>query len=180
MRLRRLSDDVFVADAPIVRLGQTELDLVRRQAAASPRKRARICAHHENSEAVHEMLIAMAADSYIHPHKHLDKGESFHVVEGQVDVVVLDDDGQVSDVIEMGEIDSGRSFFYRFSDRRYHTLLIRTDMLVVHEVTRGPFDPEATLLAPFAPPEHDRERAAGYMRGLAGRAADWRRARLPR
>lgn len=174
MKLRKLSEEVFVAEDAIVRLGQAELDLIRHQAAVSPRRRARICAHRDHSDAVHEMFIAISADSYIHPHKHLGKGESFHIVQGQVDVVVFDDDGELLDVVELGDRGSRKDFFYRLSTSLFHTLLIPADVLVVHEVTKGPFDPQRTVLAPFAPSEHEPEWTA-YMRGVADRVKEWRR-----
>lgn len=172
MKLRKLSEEVFVAEDAIVRFGQAELDLIRRQAAVSPRKRARICAHRDNADTVHEMFISISADSYIHPHKHLGKGESFHIVQGQVDVVIFDDHGGLLDVVELGEIGSGKNIFYRLSHSFFHTLLIRSDILVVHEVTNGPFDPELTVLAPFAPSENEPERAGAYMRSVAERVME--------
>lgn len=36
------------------------------------------------------MLIVMAKGSYIRPHKHKNKSESFHIIEGLLDVIVFD------------------------------------------------------------------------------------------
>ena len=76
------------------------------------------------------MLIAISSDSYIHPHRHVGKSESFHIVEGEVDVAVFDEAGDVVDVIELGAMGSGRNFYYRLSESAFHTLLIRTEFLV--------------------------------------------------
>jgi cupin fold WbuC family metalloprotein len=84
---------VFIALDRIVKVGQEELAFLKQQAAGNLRKRARICAHKTNDDALHEMLIAISAKSYIHPHKHLGKSESFHIIDGLVDVVVFDDQG---------------------------------------------------------------------------------------
>jgi cupin fold WbuC family metalloprotein len=171
MNLRKISEEVFVAEDSIVRLGDEEIAFLKRQAQANVRKRARICAHKSNDDALHEMLIAMSAVSYIHPHKHLAKSESFHVVEGEVDVVVFDDTGTVVDVIQLGAIRSGRKFFYRLAESAFHTLLIRTEFLVVHEVTNGPFDRNRTVLAPFAPTEDELQEARKYMKRLSDAVA---------
>ena len=176
MNLRKVSDEVYVALDPIVQWGDEEVAFVKRCAAASPRKRARICAHRSNDDSLHEMIIAIAAASYIHPHRHLDKAESFHVVEGEVDVAVFDEAGAVVDVIELGARGSGRRFYYRLSHSAFHTLLIRSDFLVVHEVTNGPFAPERTLLAPFAPAEKEQDAARAYMQTVAGQVAGFKRA----
>jgi cupin fold WbuC family metalloprotein len=174
IKLRKVNDEVFIAEAQIVRMGARQIVFLKRQAASNARGRARICAHRSNDDSLHEMLIAISANSYIHPHKHLKKIESFHVVEGAADVVMLDDTGAVIDIVELGDVSTGRNFYYRLSDSVFHTLLIHGDFLVVHEVTNGPFVREETILAPFAPPEARREEALAYIAGVARRAAKLR------
>jgi cupin fold WbuC family metalloprotein len=148
--LRRINDEVFVAADDIVRLDRSEIDFIGRQALANPRGRARICAHKNNADRLHEMLIGIAAHSYVRPHLHRDKVESFHLVEGEADVVVLADDGEISEVVPLG---GAANFFYRLDQPRFHTLLLRSPVLVIHETTNGPFDPAATVWAEFAPAE---------------------------
>jgi cupin fold WbuC family metalloprotein len=173
MNLRKVSEEVFIALDPIVKFGADEIELVKMQARRSPRRRARICAHKSNDDPLHEMLIAISAGSYIHPHRHLSKSESFHIIEGEVDVVVFDETGKIVDLIELGPVGSGRRFYYRLSESAFHTLLIRGDLLVMHEVTNGPFGKDQTILAPFAPPEES-EKAKAYIEGVAARAAQYK------
>ncbi len=172
MNLRKVNEEVFIAEDSIVRLGDGEITFLKRQAQANARKRARICAHKTNDDALHEMVIAISAASYIHPHKHLGKSESFHIIEGEVDVAVFDESGAVADVIQLGAIGSGRKFYYRLSESAFHTLLIRTEFLVVHEVTNGPFDRDRTVLAPFAPPEDEADQARDYMKRVSDAVAE--------
>lgn len=164
--LRKINNEVFVADESIVRLGAEQITFLKQQALSSNRKRARICTHRSNEDALHEMLIAISADSYIHPHKHTSKVESFHIIEGLVDVVVFDDAGAIVDVVELGDVSTGKNFYYRLSDSLFHTLLIHSDFLVVHEVTNGPFVANETILASFAPPESSYEEALAYVADL--------------
>jgi cupin fold WbuC family metalloprotein len=171
MNLRKVSDEVFVAEDSIVRFGGEEIDFLKRQMQASARKRARICAHKTNADALHEMVIAISSDSYIHPHKHIGKSESFHIVEGEVDVVVFDEEGEVRDVVKLGDSASGRQFYYRLSDSLFHTLLIRTNLLILHEVTNGPFDRSRTILAPFAPNEEHTADVRDYMKRVSAAVA---------
>ena len=172
--LRKINNEVFVADESIVRLGAGQMSFLRQQALSSNRKRARICTHRSNDDALHEMLIAISATSYIHPHKHASKVESFHIIEGLVDVVVFDDAGGIVDVVELGDVSTGKNFYYRLSDSLFHTLLIHSDFLIVHEVTNGPFVANETVLAPFAPPESRYDEALAYIAGV-GRAVTARR-----
>jgi cupin fold WbuC family metalloprotein len=171
VQLRKINDEVFAADDRIVRLGAAQVAFLRERAAASPRRRARICAHRSNDDTLHEMFIAVCADSYIHPHKHPKKIESFHIIGGSVDVVVLDDAGEIIEVIELGDVASGKPFYYRLADSLFHTLLINSSFLTMHEVTNGPFAADETVLAPFAPPESRRDEARDYMAELRRVAA---------
>lgn len=171
MNLQKVNEEVFIAQDAIVRMGDEEVAFLKRQAEASPRKRARICAHRSNDDTLHEMLIAISSRSYIRPHRHISKSESFHIVEGEVDVAVFDEAGAVKEVIQLGAPGSGRRFFYRLSQSAFHTLLIRSDCLVMHEVTNGPFSREGTIQAPFAPDESDADAALAYMARLDGMVA---------
>lgn len=171
MKLHQVSSEVFVAASPIVQLGREEIDFLKEKASCALRKRARICAHRDDGETIHEMIIAIASSSYIRPHRHVGKSESFHVIDGEVDVVILSEKGEIEDVIELGGPNSGRCFYYRLAESKFHTLLIHTEMLVIHEVTDGPFDRERTTLAPFAPSENDADRAKEYMAEIAAAAA---------
>jgi hypothetical protein len=65
--------------------------------------------------------------------------------------VLFDDSGDVTEVIAMGDYSSGRRFYCRIEDPTFHTLLIRSDVLVFHETTRGPFVRDVGALAPWAP-----------------------------
>lgn len=166
MPLERVNDEVFVAKESIVVLGDEELAFVRKQALSSPRQRARICAHRHSEDLLHEMFIALSKQTYIQPHRHRQKSESFHVVEGEVDVILFEDDGTINEVVRLGPFGSGRACFYRLDTHRYHTLVIRSDLLVMHEVTNGPFDRRLTEYAPFAPGEEDPESINDYGRRL--------------
>jgi len=116
-------------------------------------------------------VIVISAESYIHPHRHVGKSESFHIVEGEVDVAVFDDNGNLSEVIQLGAPASGRCFYYRLSESAFHTLLIRSDYLIVHEVTNGPFDRDRTVLATFAPTEDRVAEAQAYMQRVSAQVA---------
>jgi len=170
MNLTKLNEEVFRSADSIVKIGGEEIAFLKKCARINKRHRARICAHKTNEDALHEMLIAISAKSYIHPHKHLGKSESFHIVDGIVDVVVFDELGEIVEIIELGDARSGRNFYYRLTESVFHTLLIHTDFLVVHEVTNGPFLRERTVLADFAPPEEQVAEASAYISKVAERA----------
>ena len=160
----------YATDAMVV-VDAADIERLKRDAASNARQRIRLCAHHHVDDRLHEMLIVHTRDTYVRPHKHLGKSESFHVIEGDVDVVIFDDDGDVNEVLRMGPFASGRPFFYRVAEPLFHTLLIRSDVLVFHETTSGPFRRADTVFAPWAPGDGDRPAVARYLADLEARLA---------
>jgi cupin fold WbuC family metalloprotein len=150
--LQKINDEVFIATESIVRFDKRAVEFIKEKALGNRRGRARICAHKDAQDSLHEMLIAIRSDSYICPHRHANKVESFHLIEGRADVVILHEDGKVMDVIKLG---SDYNFYYRLGTPHYHTLLIYSPVLVIHEITNGPFNPSDSDFADFAPMQDD-------------------------
>lgn len=174
-RLVEVSREVLAAGPGVLQVGRDDVDELRDRASQSDLGRARLCAHRDPGDPLHEMLIVLRRDSYIRPHRHPGKSESFHVVEGLVDVVIFEDDGAVSQVVSLGDYASGRSFYYRLSDPLFHTLIIRSEEVVIHEITNGPFRREDTVFAPWAPGDDDGSAAAAFIDRLARRVSSMTR-----
>ena len=173
MNIRKQNDEVFFAEDWVIQVNSLDVQLLKKQANCNPRKRARLCIHKSTKELLHEMLIVLTCGSYIRPHKHLGKAESFHVIEGKVDVVLFDENGMIRGVIRMGEYSSGLAFYYRVSDPFYHTLLIRSDVLVFHEITIGPFNRTDNIFADWAPEEIDKNACANFISELSSKAEEY-------
>ncbi len=171
MKTKAESAEVLYSLDQIVTVDARFLDELKREALKNPRRRIRLCAHRGVDDHLHEMIIVHTKETYVRPHRHIGKSESFHVIDGLVDVVLFDDAGEVTGVIPMGPFASGRSFFYRIADPIYHTLLIRSDVIVFHEATTGPFRREETAFAPWAPEDSDPVAVAAFMKSVDDRAA---------
>jgi cupin fold WbuC family metalloprotein len=166
VRFKPLNSEVYVAADPIVRIGGQDIAWLKQRLTESPRGRVRICAHPHPGDPLHEMVIALDHRTYIRPHRHRNKSESFHIIEGAVDVVILDDQGQVAEVVALREPGTGGAFFYRLHAPLYHTLQIRSACLVVHETINGPFAPDETGFAPWSPPESEIAAVESYRAAL--------------
>jgi cupin fold WbuC family metalloprotein len=110
---------------------------------------------------------------YIRPHRHHDKVESFHLVEGSAEIIVLEDGGEIADIIELS---SEKNFYYRLDFPMYHTLLVHSPVLVIHETTNGPFEVKSSDMASFSPPEGD-WRVKNYLEALKAKSKVWKSAR---
>jgi cupin fold WbuC family metalloprotein len=168
-RYRTLNPEVLYSEAAITTTDRSDIDLFKQLSSRNPRRRVRLCAHDSPDDRLHEMLIVHERSAYVRPHKHPGKTESTHIIEGLVDVVIFDDNGRIERVISMGDYASGRKFYYRMAIPVFHTLIIRSDILVFHETTNGPFDRGDTVFAPWAPEDSEVHSVSLFMADLDDR-----------
>lgn len=166
MKTTKFNEEVLYAADSIVQLDSIDINELKEKANRNHRKRIRICAHKDITENIHEMIIVHEKSCYVRPHRHLNKTESFHIIEGKAEIILFNEDGSIDQSISMGDITSGLKFFYRLPPFRYHTILIQSDVLVFHETTNGPFRFEDTKLAPWSPDEKDTDSVFHYMQML--------------
>lgn len=178
MQTTKFNPEVFFADGEIVHIRRNDLDFLQEAAAESPRRRARVCAHENPEEVLHEMIVVLKRDSYLIPEKHFVKKESYHIIAGLADVVIFDEAGEITEVVPLGDFASGRNFFFRVRKSDfYHSVLIRSDYLLYHESATGPFRKSDTFVAPWAPPESDTAAKNAYMKELERRVDEFLKSR---
>jgi cupin fold WbuC family metalloprotein len=165
---RQESPEVYYSDARVVLAGEDDVAFIKAAAAATPRGRARLCTHRGTADALHEMLIVHHRDVYVRPHAHVGKSESLLVIEGAAVALLFHKNGGIERAVEMAPFRAGRCFYYRMPEGVFHTLLIRSEWLVFHEATIGPFDRAATAFPPWAPDGSDTGAARAYLDGLWG------------
>jgi cupin fold WbuC family metalloprotein len=146
---------VFFNDEPVVEVGQDWFEKLKRHAFEAGQRRARLCLHRSPDDSLHEMIIAFHRDTLVRPHRHTTKTESFHVIEGELDVLLFDNDGRPTRAIELGEAGTGKAQVYRLSSPVWHSVILRTEYAIIHEVTSGPFRVEESDFAPWAPAQPD-------------------------
>ncbi len=128
---------LFSKDA-IATVSQKETEELKRIALESPLKRSRLCLHHTQDDPVQEMVIALHRDTYLRPHRHQGKSESFHMIEGAVCIAFFDDAGAILQTVRLFA-DLQKTFLYRLSESLWHTVIPLTEFAVFQEVTTGPF-----------------------------------------
>lgn len=147
---------VFNIDEHVL-IDKNKINELVNKAKKNIRRRSRFCAHTEESDSLHEMFIVHEKNTYIRPHKHINKTESFHLIDGEIDVILFNEDGEVLDKVCMGDYKSGKTFFYRIKQNVFHTLIIKSKFVVFHEITNGPFIRENTIWADWSPSEDDNQ-----------------------
>jgi cupin fold WbuC family metalloprotein len=153
--LKPFNEEVLYSDEDTIRVCAKDIAYLKERSRTTTRRRIRLCAHDTPENSLHEMIIVHTKGTYIRPHKHLNREESVHIIDGTADIVIFHNDGSVSDIMKLGPYTSNGIFYYRLAEPMYHTLLIRSEIFVFHETTTGPFRPESNVFAPWSPEEHD-------------------------
>lgn len=122
------------------------------QAGASPRRRAHHTLHESPADPIQRFFVAARRDSYFRPHRHRERGEFALVIQGQLDVLVLDDIGKVLQRVSLGP--AANVVAFEMAADTWHVWLPMTDESLFFELKQGPYDPQtAAEFAPWSPAE---------------------------
>lgn len=80
------------------------LDAVSVQAKENPRLRMNYNLHATLDAPIHRLLNALEPDTYLPPHRHADKEETYLVLRGSLLVFFYDEEGNVTDKACLGSI----------------------------------------------------------------------------
>src|SRR5262249_39994375 len=150
---------VFYNTDDIAEVSPDWYEKLKLNALGAKRKRSRLCLHHSADDVLHEMIIVFHRDTVIRPHRHRAKTESYHIIFGELDIVLFDENGCPTRVISMGDLASGKTLVYRMNSPVWHSVIIRSEYAAIHEVTNGPFRAEESEFAPWSPAEPAKLRA---------------------
>lgn len=129
----------------------------------------RLCLHEGPDARFHDMIIAQHKGGYYRPHRHADKGETWHMLAGEMGVFSFAEDGTVLDARRLSPYSEtgGGQFLYRVGDAMFHTLLPLSALVVYHESKPGPFTgPGDSIFAPWAPDGSEPEAASTFLSRL--------------
>ena len=128
---------------------------IDRRAENSKRRRANTNLHRDASSLVQRLFISMMPDSYVRPHKHTQahKWECFLVVSGQLDFLLFDDNGVLTDRVTLSA--EGECRGIEIPPGQWHATVCR-EPVVFFEVKQGPYEVESDkVFADWAPEEAD-------------------------
>ncbi len=166
IKIIKESDEVLYSKEDIVMVESGDLNTLKKLAKLNPRRRIRLCTHENSKDGLHEMIIFHPKDTYVPPHKHLNKNESFHLICGEIDCVIFNKLGDLKKTFPMGDYSSGKTFYYRIPANTFHTQIFKKDTFF-HEVTNGPFNRNDTLTASWAPDEKETAMVKSYINEIS-------------
>ena len=106
----------------------------------------RLCLHESKESSVHEMIIFHSVDGEHTCHKHLTLSESYHIIEGELEVYKYDDDFKVLEVSTLSSNDKDFLLFEKIPANIWHLTLPKSKLVIFKETRGGPFNPLDTIL----------------------------------
>ena len=152
--------DAFFARQESLVLDKTVVEQLKTYAKDHGGGNVRFCLHTGPESLFQQMIIMEQQGNYYRPHKHLSKGEAFHMIEGVMGVFLFDDNGEVSNVVRL---DPAGNFIFRVGTGIYHAVMPLTSYVVYHECKPGPFlGNQDSIWAHWAPDGCDTVVAEAY------------------
>ena len=116
------------------------LNYLKKKAYKSKKKVYRYCVHKSNDHLTQEMIIVFHKDTIVTPHRHpRGRSESYHVIEGAMNVYFFNDEGKAINAIKLEEQSRKNFFYYRLSSHTWHMPMPTTEFMIYHETITGPF-----------------------------------------
>jgi len=158
--------DIIQNKSVITTYNLSVISKLKKLADKSLNKRSRAIIHLNRDSKVNEMIIVLKKGSYIRPHSHPNgKTESYHVIEGRMDVCIFNNNGKVIKIIEMGNIKSGLEFYYRMNKSTFHMPIAKSNYCIYHEIYSGPFIKEKDVnYSKWSPLESDKEKVKDFIK----------------
>ncbi len=98
------------------------------------KKDVRICLHPNKSSKHHDMVILQSKKNFYLPHKHLRKGETYHILKGSMACVLFNRMGKITKVCKLK-----KNNLFRTPLNVFHTMLPISNYVIYHEGKTGPF-----------------------------------------
>ena len=129
-----------------------------------PDRNVRICLHDSPQSSFHEMVILESPKRYYRPHKHITKGESYHLIEGRLGVFIFSDQGVI---LDSRILDTNDSLIYRIAESVFHCILPISNPVIYHECKLGPFTgKEDSIWADWSPSESETDEVFKFQEKL--------------
>ena len=98
------------------------------------KKDVRICLHANKKSNHHDMIILQQKKNFYLPHKHLKKGETYHIIKGSMVCILFNNNGKVKKICKLK-----KNNIFRTPINVFHTMMPISNYVIYHESKTGPF-----------------------------------------
>lgn len=123
------------------------IEKVKKISEENAHSNARLCLHASpEEESLHDMVVLEYQDKKCRkPHKHLEREETLHMMEGEMVSFIFDEEGNLIEKTFINE----ENPIYRTSRNQYHVWLPITNRVIYREIKNGPFKQEDNVSPRF-------------------------------
>ena len=137
----------FFSTKKPVSVSKKLVEELKKLSQVNGKKNARFCLHESPEAPLHDMIILEYRDKKCRkPHKHLEKNETLHMIEGKMSVLFFDNEGKL---IKRETLNPKDNFAYHTPVGMYHVWLPLTEYAVYREIKQGPFKQEDNIPPKF-------------------------------
>lgn len=134
----------FFSKSKTTTINKNMIEALKLESKMRGKSNARFCLHLSPDESLHDMVILeYKANKLMEPHKHLDKDETIHVLEGEMLGLILDDK---CNLISKTILDPKNNFLYRTAKGLYHLWVPSSNYVIFRETVQGPFGLDDNVL----------------------------------
>ena len=135
MKFKKESKEVLYNTSKFLLIDKKKYKYLKNLMKKNKKKIVRLCVHKSKKDLIHQMLIIHPKNYYVPPHMH-NREESMLILKGSVDVVVFDRSKKIKKIIKMGDLNSGKTFYYNLPKNTLHTLIIKSNFLFFRDYSR--------------------------------------------
>lgn len=141
------------------------LDTVTTQAKENFRLRMNHNLHATMDAPIHRMLNALEPGTYLPPHRHTDKDETYLVLRGSLLVFFYDEKGNVTEKVCLNPAKG--KYGLEIPPCTWHSIIALESGTVIFEIKKGPYQPLSLQdLASWAPAPTDKEGINAFMKRM--------------
>ena len=142
------------------------LDMVTAQAKENPRLRMNHNFHATMDAPIHRLLNALEPGTYLPPHRHTDKEETYLVLRGSLLAFFYDEEGNVTEKVRLNP--SEGKYGLEIPPCTWHSIIALELGTVIFEIKKGPYQPlPLEDLAPWAPLPSDGGGVEAFMKRMS-------------
>lgn len=141
------------------------LDTVTLQAKENPRLRMNYNFHATMDAPIHRLLNALEPGTYLPPHRHVDKEETYLVLRGSLMAFFYDEAGNITERACLNPLEG--KYGLEIPPCTWHSIVVLESGTVIFEIKKGPYQPlPLEDLAPWAPASSDEEGVKAFMKRM--------------
>ena len=114
---------------------------------------ARVCLHSDYKDTLQDMVLIQHSKNFYPPHKHVNRYDSYFVLEGCLGVIIFNKNGKIRKSFKLQ-----RGSIYKTPKDQYHLTIPISKKVIYHEYRSGTFNRKTNCVFPIWNPKSDEER----------------------